>query len=149
MRTDSPKIFVKDIMTKSVISVDASMTVNEAAKMMENSKVGSVVVMENNQPIGIMTDRDFAIKIAAHAYPIFTKIKQVMSTPLISVRSDELAWHAADKMYSNKIRTLPVVKDDEVVGVITATDLVNQLVLCSEEDLKKMYEKSVIKIYDW
>ena len=57
--TDASKITVRDIMTKSVIAVDSSITVNEAAKMMEDVKVGAVIVMENNTPIGIITDKDF------------------------------------------------------------------------------------------
>ena len=67
MGSDARQITVKDIMSKSVISVDASINVNEAAKMMEDAKVGAVIVMENNTPIGIVTDRDFAVKIVAHA----------------------------------------------------------------------------------
>ena len=61
MATDPTKIAAKDIMTKSVISVDSSATINEAAKMMEDAKVGAIVVMENNSPVGIVTDRDFAV----------------------------------------------------------------------------------------
>ena len=68
MDKDAKEITVKDIMSKSVIAVDASVTVNEAAKMMEDAKVGSVIVMENNMSRGIVTDRDFAVKVAAHAY---------------------------------------------------------------------------------
>ena len=67
---------IADVMNKSVISVDASMTVNGAAKMMEDAKVGAVIVMENNKPVGIVTDRDFAVKVVAHAYDIATPIKQ-------------------------------------------------------------------------
>ena len=89
MVPDARQITVKDIMTKSVISVDSSMTVNEAAKMMEDAKVGAVIVMENNTPVGIVTDRDFAVKIVAHAYQITTPVKQIMSTPLIATIPDE------------------------------------------------------------
>ena len=92
MNKDPKQITVKDIMNKSVISVDASMTINEAAKMMEDAKVGSVIVMENNSPIGIVTDRDFAVKVAAHAYQISTPVKQIMSSPLIAIGPDESVW---------------------------------------------------------
>ena len=56
---------IADVMTKSVISVDSSVTAGDAAKMMEDAKVGTVIVMENNAPMGIVTDRDFAIKVVA------------------------------------------------------------------------------------
>jgi len=145
--TDATKITVRDIMTKSVIAVDSSITVNEAAKMMEDLKVGAVIVMEKNTPVGIITDRDFAVKIVAHAYQITTPIKQIMSTPLIAISPDESVWMVADLMYTRGIRKLPVIEDDQVVGIITSTDLVNQLAISTDEDIRKMYHESVIKVY--
>lgn len=140
-------ITVADVMTKSVISVDASMTINETAKMMEDAKVGAVIVMENNTPVGIITDRDFAVKVAAHAYEISTPIKQIMSSPLLSINSDESVRNAADLMHERKVRKLPVISDDKVVGIITATDIVNLLAVCVEEDMRDMYFHSVAKIF--
>lgn len=138
---------IADVMTKSVISVDASITVNEAAKMMEDSKVGAVIVMENNTPVGIVTDRDFAVKIVAHAYQITTPVKQIMSSPLFSINSDESVRTAADLMHDRGIRKLPVIDNEKVVGMITATDLVNLLAVCVEEDMRDMYFHSVAKIF--
>ena len=118
-------IYVKDIMTNQVISVDSSVSVNDAAKMMESSEVGAIIVMEGNEPRGIVTDRDFAIKIAAHAYPIDTPVRRVMSFPLISIGPEESISVAADLMSTRKIRKLPVMDDDKIIGIVTATDLVN------------------------
>ena len=135
-------------MTKSVVSVDASITVNEAAKMMEDTKVGAIVVMENNSPVGVVTDRDFAVKIAAHAYALTDPIKRVMSSPLIAIGPNESVWMVADLMFTRGIRKLPVIDDDDkVVGIITATDLVNQLAVSTEEDIRKMYYQSISKVY--
>ena len=64
---------IANVMNKSVISVDVSITVNDAVKMMEDTKVGAGIVMEYNTPVGIITDRDFAIKVASHADPITTR----------------------------------------------------------------------------
>jgi len=125
MKQDSKTICVKDIMTKQVISVDSSATVNDAAKMMEDAEVGAIIVIEGNEPRGIITDRDFAIKVAAHAYPIDTPVRRVMSVPLITITPDESILVAADLMSSRKIRKLPVLDEDKVIGIITATDLVN------------------------
>ena len=138
---------VADVMTKSVISVDASMTINEAAKMMEDAKVGAVIVMENNTPVGIVTDRDFAVKVAAHAYQVSSPVKQIMSSPLFSINSDESVRTAADLMHDRGIRKLPVIDDENVVGMITATDIVNLLAVCVEDDMRDMYFHSVAKIY--
>ncbi|MCV0372803.1 MAG: CBS domain-containing protein [Nitrosarchaeum sp.] len=147
MNKDPTRITVKDIMNKSVIAVDASITINEAAKMMEDSKVGSVIVMENNLPIGIVTDRDFAVKVAAHAYQISTPVKQIMSSPLIAIGPEETVWMISDLMYTRGVRKLPVIENDQVIGIVTATDLVNQLAISTEEDIQKMFHESVIKVY--
>ena len=148
MAQTQQNILVKDIMTRSLITVDASATINEAAKLMEKAKVGSVVVTENKIPIGIMTDRDFAITIAAHAYPIQTKVKQVMSAPLVHIRSDDEVWTAADIMYSRKIRRLPVLDEDELLGIVSATDFVKLYTVCNREDMRKMYFHALTKIFD-
>ena len=116
-------------MTTSVISVDSSTTAHDAAKLMEESKISSVVVFENNLPVGIITDKDFAIKMVAHAYPIDTPVRRVMSTPLITITSDSPFWVGADLMNSRKIKRLVVVDDEKVVGIITITDLVNHFIM--------------------
>ncbi len=147
MGKEPKKIRVKNIMTKAVISVDASVNVNEAAKIMEDAKVGAIIVMENNTPVGIITDRDFAVKIVAHAYPITTPVKQIMSHPLIGVDPEESVWTVADLMYARGVKKIPVIDGDTVVGIITATDLVNQFAVSTEEDMKNMYYQSLAKIF--
>jgi len=147
MERQAEKIAVRDIMTKSVISIDESATINEAAKMMEDAKVGAIIVMENNTPVGIVTDRDFAVKVAAHAYQISESVKKIMSSPLIAISPDETVRMVADLMYTRGVRKIPVIDDDKIVGMITATDLVNQLAVSTEEDIIKMYHRSVVKIY--
>ena len=138
---------IADIMNKSVISVDASLTINEAAKMMEDAKVGAVIVIENNSPVGIVTDRDFAIKVVAHEYQISSPVKQIMSSPLFSINLDESVRIAADLMHDRGIMKLPVIDGEKVVGIITARDIVNLLAVCVEEDMRDMYFHSVVKIF--
>ena len=145
--TDAKTITIGDVMTKSVISVDAALTINETAKMMEDAKVGAVIVMEDNAPVGIVTDRDFSVKVAAHAYQITEPVKQIMSSPLFSINSDESVRIAADLMHERKIRKLPVIDDGNVIGIITATDIVNLLSVSVEDDMRDMYFHSVAKIY--
>jgi len=145
--TNGKTITIANVMTKSVISVDASITINEAAKMMEDAKVGAVIVMENNLPVGIVTDRDFSVKVVSHAYQITAPVKQIMSSPLISINSDETVRMAADLMHDRRIRKIPVIDDGKVVGIITATDIVNLLAVSVEEDMRDMYFHSIAKIY--
>jgi len=114
---------------------------------MEDAKVGAVIVMEDNVPVGIVTDRDFSVKVAAHSYQITEPVKQIMSSPLFSINSDESVRIAADLMHERKIRKLPVIDDENIVGIITATDIVNLLSVSVEEDMRDMYFHSVAKIY--
>ena len=144
---DAKTMTVADVMTKSVISVDSSITINESAKMMEDAKVGAVIVMEDNLPAGIVTDRDFAVKVAAHAYQITSPVKQIMSVPLFAINSDESVRTAADLMHERGIMKLPVIEDEKVVGIITARDIVNLLAVCVEDDVRNMYFHSVVKIF--
>ena len=147
MEQNAKTICVKDIMTKNVISVDSSVTVKDAAQMMEDTKVGAIVITENNTPIGILTDRDFTIKIAAHEYPLTTPVKQVMSHPLYSITPGESVWMIADFMYSIGIRKLPVIDDNQLVGIVTATDVVNQFANATEDKVRRMFHHSLAKIY--
>lgn len=147
MEQNAKTICVRDIMTKNVISVNSSVTVKDAAQMMEYTKVGSIVVTENNTPIGILTDRDFAIKVAAHEYPLTTPVKQVMSHPLYSITPGESVWMITDFMYSIGIRKLPVIDGKQLVGIVTATDIVNQFANATEDEVRRMYHHSLAKIY--
>ncbi len=121
------KIRVEKVMNNSVVSVDSSVSASDAAKMMEDTDVGAVIVLENGSPIGIVTDRDFAIKITAHSYPIDTPVRRIMSSPLISIDSSSDLWMASDLMSARKVRKLPVIDDDKVVGIITSSDIVKHI----------------------
>ena len=125
--TVQQKTTLKEIMNTSVVSVDSSVTATDAAKLMENSKVGAIIVFENASPVGIITDRDFAIKITAHSYPIDTPVRRIMSSPLISIDPDSDVWTASDLMSTRNVRKLPVIEDDKVVGIVTSSDLVKHI----------------------
>jgi len=114
-------------MTRVLISVDPLTTVYQIAKMMEEGRLGAIIVKEGNLPKGIITDRDFAIKIAVNKYPLDTPVHKVASYPLQTINSNESVLVAADLMSTKKIRKLVVVEDGKVVGIITSTDIVNQL----------------------
>ncbi len=123
------KRLVNQIMKNSILTIDSSVPAYEAAKMMEELNVGSLIVAENNIPVGIITDRDFAIKVTAHSYPRDTPIRRIMSSPIISVGPFDTLLVAAEIMSSRKLRKLPVIQDEQLVGMITATDLIDSIVL--------------------
>jgi len=120
-------ILVKDIMTKALISVDPGTTIFQVAKMMEQGGIGAILVKKDGTTSGIITDRDFAIKIATQKLPLETRVEKVTSFPLETINSSESILAAANQMSSKKIRKLVVSEDGKIVGIITSTDLVNQL----------------------
>ena len=124
---NSSSILVKDIMAKALISVNPTTTAMQIAKMMEQGGIGAVLVKENENLVGIVTDRDFATKIAANNLPFDTPVQKIMSSPLITINHDEPISAAAEMMTSKKIRKLAVSENGTIVGLITSTDLVNQL----------------------
>ncbi len=149
IKQDPRTVCVKDIMTKAVISTDVTTTLSDVAKIMEDTEVGAIVVTENDTPVGIVTDRDFAIKVVAHAYHPTTAVRMIMSSPLYSISPDETVRMIADFMYTRGIRKLPVIDNDKVIGIVTATDLVRQFAVCTEDDLRKMYCESIVRIYEY
>ena len=120
-------IKIQDIMTKALITVNRSTTALQVAKMMEQGGIGAVFVQDNGNPIGIVTDRDYATRIAANDLPLATAVENIMSTPLITINHNEPISNAAERMTTKKIRKLAVTENGKIVGIITSTDLVTQL----------------------
>ncbi len=124
---NSSSIVVKDIMIKTLISVNPLTTAFQISKMMEQGGIGAVLVKENDNLVGIITDRDFATKIAANNLPLDTTAQKIMSSPLVTINYDEPISAAAERMTSKKIRKLAVSDNGKIVGLVTSTDLVTQL----------------------
>ena len=132
LEKDLSEILVKDVMSKQLIVAQFSTTVYQISKMMEQG-IGSVFVKKDSIPIGIITDRDFAIKIMANKYPPDTPVGNVASMPLQTIGPNESILDAAKQMSSKKIRKLAVVENNKVIGIITSTDLTNQLSLITNK----------------
>jgi len=120
-------IKVKDLMTKNVITIDVNKTVIEAAALMSQNDVGDLVIMENNTPVGIITERDFVRRVLAEGKSADTRVSKVMSTPLRVIDPEAPIKEAARRMVNKKIRRLPVIKDNKLVGIITAADFARHL----------------------
>jgi CBS domain-containing protein len=115
-------------MTKVIISVNLTTTAFQIAKMMQQGGIGAVIVKDNEHPVGIITDRDFAVKIAANNLPFDTPVEETMSSPIVTINHNETISAAAERMVNKKIRKLAVSENGKIIGIITSTDLVKQLV---------------------
>ena len=118
---------VKDVMTEKVITVESNKTVSEAAALMAENDVANLIVMDTNIPIGIVTERDFVRRVMAKNKPSKTKISEIMSTPLRVIDPDAPLKEAARRMVRKRIRRLPVIQDNKLVGIITTTDFARHL----------------------
>jgi CBS domain-containing protein len=131
---------VKDIMTKNVVSIGVYNSVFEAAELMSSSQVGCLVIKDGEGSIGIVTERDIVRRVVAKKKSLDTKISEIMSKSLISIDPDASLKEAARLMASNKIRRLPVLKQNRLVGIVVASDFVRNLgkKTLSEEILESM-----------
>jgi CBS domain-containing protein len=118
---------VKTFMTTNVITIDVQRTVLEAAKLMHQQDVGDLVVLEGKVPKGIVTERDLVRRVMAQKKPLETKVSEVMSSPLITIEEESSLRDAARKMVKYRIRRLPVIKKDVLVGIIAASDFARHL----------------------
>ena len=138
--------FVKDIMKKNVITIDESMSIQEAAQMMTDANVGCVIVTKKDNPIGIITERDFVTKIAAEGRPLFTEVSELMSLPLTTVSPDDTVWDAAEIMRVKGIHKLPVREENEIVGIVTTTDFVKICSYGSDSQMRNICDQILLRI---
>jgi CBS domain-containing protein len=117
------ELWIRQVIDNSVLSVNSTVPAFEVAKLMEESKTGAVIVLENHVPVGIVTNKDLSVKIIAHSYPADTPIRRVMSSPLISISPETDMKTASELMASRKIRKLPVIENDQVVGMVIASNI--------------------------
>lgn len=131
-------MLVSDIMKKQVISIDSSLTVQDAAKMMADSKVGCLVVIDKNRPVGILTERDFVTKVALLEKSPAIQVGEIMTSPLVTISPKETAVKLADLMKDRKIHKVPVTDGDRLVGIVTATDLIRKCIVDSDSEMKQI-----------
>ncbi|MEF8799633.1 MAG: CBS domain-containing protein [Halolamina sp.] len=120
---------IQDLARAEVVSSSPDASVSELAKQMRDESVGSVVITNDQTPVGIVTDRDLTVRVLAEETdPTDQTARDVMTEDLCAVGPDAGFYEAAEVMSDNGIRRLPVCsEDDELVGIITADDLTELL----------------------
>ncbi len=120
----SEKMLVKEVMTKNIVTIDADKSVYDASDLLREKKIGSVIVLDKEGDVGLVTKRDIiGGTILAHKNPETTPVSEIMITDIITVHPLENIQNAVDLMGKNKIRKLIVVKDKVILGIITVTDI--------------------------
>jgi len=111
-------------MSKPVVTIDETKTAKNAAEIMQKTRKGCLVVTRNGNPIGIVSDSDLIKKvIAKNLKASEVKLKNIMTSPLITVEASDDILIATRKMKKNNIHRLPVISNRKPVGVISLTDI--------------------------
>ena len=141
--------FASQVMSKNVLTVDKSATLQESAQNMRKFNIGCVIVTgENGKPLGIVTERDFVTKVAAEGMPLFTEIYEVMSSPLITINPEETIWEASEIMKKKGIHKLPVQDNERIVGILTTTDIVKISSVGSDSQMRKICDQILMRMND-
>jgi CBS domain-containing protein len=119
-----PWFEVDHFMSKHVVTVDEKTLLEDAAKIMAEKHVGSVIVTSQEEPIGIFTERDLLTKFLAQDKSLIEEVGDVCSSPLITTPVGISAHEAAAIMVEKHIKRLPITQDKKLVGVLSARDLV-------------------------
>jgi CBS domain-containing protein len=123
METDIP---LRDVMVREVVKGDWDLNVMEAAKLMKKYDVDSIVVLNNGEPVGIVTQGDIIRELVSKdTTPSTVKLKDIMTTHLITASPNDRLSNIAKKMATERIRKIPVIEDGKLVGIIADVDIIS------------------------
>ena len=125
-KTDEDKITIKtvNVMIKKVITIDENDSAKQAADRMNQFEIGSVISTRAGKPIGIVTERDLLKRIISEGKSAKrTRVKEIMTSPLIVISPETDLEEAARLMFEMKIKKLPVVDQNNLVGLVSLTDI--------------------------
>ena len=130
---------VGDVMSSPVVSVDGETNVRDSALLMTEKGIGSIIVMERGMAIGIVTKRDMMQKVVSLCLdPCETKMREIMSSPLITAKKKMGILAAMRKMRENKITQLVVMDGDKSEGVISERDVIKAVSYASLASFKPL-----------
>jgi CBS domain-containing protein len=114
---------VRDAMTENPRSIGASASVVEAARLMREQHIGSLPITDDEQLVGMITDRDITTRVVAEAADLRTSVGDVYSRDFISVEPDKDLDEALQLMARHQVRRLPVVENGRLVGIVAQADI--------------------------
>jgi CBS domain-containing protein len=125
-------MLVRDVMNTAVATATAGTAISEVAKLMADKDVGSVVIVEGEKPVGIVTDRDLVVDHLAKGHTHDHPVREAVSgqgpfADLVTVRPDLDVLEAAQALGRHEVGRLPVVEGERLVGMLSAGDLAKQL----------------------
>lgn len=118
-------VLVRDVMSKDVRVVRPDSSVKEVVATMNKFNIGSIVVVLGNRPVGIITERDILKRILELGIsPEYAKAGKVMTSPVITISETASIDEAVKLMATRRVKKLPVVNNEELLGIVTMTDII-------------------------
>ena len=121
------------------VTVSPGTTVMDALEIMAKKNTGSVVVMKQDEYMGIMTERDYSRKVILKGkHSETTKVEEIMSTDLPSVKPEDSIEHCMELMTTKNIRYMPVFENGQLTGIISMSDVVKETILAQKETIDQL-----------
>jgi CBS domain-containing protein len=133
---------VSDILSRkggNYISVTADTSVLDALKLMAINNIGSVLVMNKEEYLGLVTERDYSRKVILMGKnSVNTKVSEIMTSDLPHIKPDDNIDHCMELMTNGNIRYLPVFEENKLKGIISITDVVKETILKQQQMIKHL-----------
>jgi len=136
---------IESNMTTNVETAKPTESLKNALRRIVKRNIGSIVVAEENQPVGIITERDISRCVVRDNNPLKRKVKNVMSSPLITVEASESVQDAVALMLKHGARRLPVVRERKLVGIISQRDVLRWMLRVSYEPKIPLEVKEILE----
>ena len=150
----SMSLKVEDVMITEVITIDENSSVKEAADVMNKFEIGCLIAVRKGKAMGIITERDLLKRVVADVKDATkTKVKDVMSSPLVVVEPNMELEEAVKLMFQMKIKKLPVVDEKRLIGLVSLTDIARfqpqMIKILKQLAMRQAAPKSMKKVIDY